>query len=596
MQKIKDKLYVLPIVLIAAVVPLIVRYKRIELGEVVASYWIRDYNTDFFSYYKMVFLLGFTFLALISFYIYSKQNPEAIKENNSVKKLYYYPIGIYMLMVILSTLFSEAQLTSLTGFPDRYEGMPVLLSYMLIVIITMNLFRTKEQFKFIINALLASGVIIAIIGLSQFFEMDLLGTILGQRLILPQENFEAISQGLGFRFGGRNILFATLYNPNYAGSYFSMLFVLSSVLYFFEEKLTKKVILGAVTSVIFAAWLGSLSRAGILGALFAFLVLAILLNKEILKRYKSFLIIGLVFMSVFTFMDVYTDGSLRREFLSLGAETQLALTGETAEIEEIKNEDGHLVFKTTKEELEFKFDDLGKLKVYNEDGKILNLIKLDTHLVIDDPEYNNYIFRVINNDQNQNKILEFRYGNKIISFKFLSFLNNFLAMGIRNNDYFLQEVESWGFEGKEQFASKRGYIWSRTIPLLDNVLFTGYGPDTFALFFPQHDVIGKIKNFNNPAILVDKAHNLYLQIWFNTGLISLLAVINLFVFYFLRNFINYFKFKCIKYYSQIGIAFFAAFIAYTTAALFNDSVISVAPVFWMILGLGIAVEVKKINF
>jgi len=174
-QKTKDKLYVLPIVLIVAVVPLIVRYKRIELGEVVASYWIRDYNTDFFSYYKMVFLLGFTILALISFYIYYK------KGNKLKKTFYYYPIAVYMIMAILSTVFSKAQLTSLTGFPDRYEGLPVLLSYMLIMVITINLVNTEEQFKFIINALLTSAVIIALIGLSQFFEMDFFQTLLGKK-------------------------------------------------------------------------------------------------------------------------------------------------------------------------------------------------------------------------------------------------------------------------------------------------------------------------------------------------------------------------------------------------------------------------------
>ncbi len=593
MKNIKDKLYVLPIVLIAAAVPLIVHYKRIELTKVVASYWIRDYNTDFFSYYKMIFLLGFTFLALLSFYIYSKKNPESIKENSKIKRLYYILIAIYMLMIILSTIFSKAQLTSLTGFPDRYEGMPVLISYLLIVIITINLFNKKSQFQFMINALLTSAVIIALIGLFQFFDMDLMGTILGQRLILPQENFEAISKGLDFRFGGRNILFATLYNPNYAGSYFSMLFVLSSVLYFFEEQLNKKIILGAVTAIMFAAWLGSLSRAGILGALFAFFILIILLNKEIVKRYKSVLAIFLVFLAVFTFMDLYTEGSLRREFLSLGAETKLALSGETAEIEEIKNEDGALVFNTAEEKLRFRFDDLGKLKVYNEKGKMLNLVKLDTHLVIDDQKYNNYIFRVRDNEGNQNKILEFRYGIKKAEFFYNAGLKGFFIIGMRNNVYPLEDVQSSGFEGKESFASKRGYIWSRTIPLLDEALLNGYGPDAFAIFFPQEDALGKFIYFGTAKKVVDKPHNMYLQIWFNTGLISLISIIVVFAVYFLRNIINYFKDNYNKYYSQIGLAFFAAFIAYAAAALFNDSVISVAPVFWTIFGLGIAVEVKN---
>jgi len=588
-QKTKDKLYVLPIVLIVAVVPLIVRYKRIELGEVVASYWIRDYNTDFFSYYKMLFLLGFTILALISFYIYYK------KGNKLKKTFYYYPIAVYMLMAVLSTVFSKAQLTSLTGFPDRYEGLPVLLSYMLIMVITINLVNTKEQFKFIINALLTSAVIIALIGLSQFFDMDFMQTVLGQRLMLPQENFVEMAKGLDFRFEGRNILFATFYNPNYAGSYFSMLFVLSSVLYFFEENFKKKVVLGGVTALMFAAWLGSLSRAGILGAVFAFFILAVLLRKEILRRWKALAVIFLVFLAVFSFMDVYTDGSLRREFLTLGDETKLALTGETAEIKEIKNEDGALVFNTAEENLRFTFDELGKLKVYDGNGRLLDLIKLDTHFVFADSEYSDYIFRVINNKENDNKILEFRYGNKKADFPYNAKLNGFFILGMRNNFYPLEEVESWGFEGKEMLASKRGYIWSRTIPLLDQAFLTGYGPDTFAIFFPQEDVLGKLMYFNTPKKIVDKPHNMYLQIWVNTGLISLIAVITLFAVYFIKNSVKYYKIRFNTYFYKIGIALFAAFSSYAVAGLFNDSIISVAPVFWIILALGITTQLKINN-
>jgi hypothetical protein len=41
-----------------------------------------------------------------------------------------------------------------------------------------------------------------------------------------------------------------------------------------------------------------------------------------------------------------------------------------------------------------------------------------------------------------------------------------------------------------------------------------------------------------------------------------------------------------------GAACFAAFCGYVSAALFNDSVVSVAPVFWLLLGLGIGINVK----
>jgi len=597
-EKLKEKLYVLPIVLIAAVVPLIVHYKKINLSEVVASYWIRDYNTDFFSYYKMIFLLGFSLLALISFYIYFRK--EAGKKLK--KTAYYYPIFIYLIMILLSTFFSKAQLTSLQGFPDRYEGMPVLIAYLLITVITINLFNKKEQFEFLLKALLTSAVIIAIIGLTQFFGYDFFQNILGQKLILPESNFAELSTAMDFRFEGSNILFATFYNPNYAGSYFSMLLMLSTVLYFFARSKKRIIVLAAASSFIFAAWLGSLSRAGILGAMVSTLVVAVILNKRLIEKYKKVLILLLIFLAVFTIMDIYTDGSLRKEFLSLGTETQLAFMGETAQIKELKSEAGYLHFKTEEEYLRFGFERENdfQLIVLNESDQKLDYSlsqseKEAGYFKFEDPELAAYRFKVLESENNDNLILEFKYGNKTAEFLNASKLNGFFIIGMRNNVYPLEKVESLGFEGKEMLASKRGYIWSRTLPLIKEKPILGYGPDTFAIFFPQHDVVGKFKYFNSSKIIVDKPHNLYLQIGFNTGLISLAAVLILFGSYFLRNLKLYLTCKFDNYYTEIGLAFLAAFTAYAAAGFFNDSVVSVAPVFWIILGLAGAVELRLKN-
>jgi hypothetical protein len=41
-----------------------------------------------------------------------------------------------------------------------------------------------------------------------------------------------------------------------------------------------------------------------------------------------------------------------------------------------------------------------------------------------------------------------------------------------------------------------------------------------------------------------------------------------------------------------GLACFAAFCGYAAAGLFNDSNIAVAPVFWVLLGLGTGINVR----
>jgi len=88
---------------------------------------------------------------------------------------------------------------------------------------------------------------------------------------------------------------------------------------------------------------------------------------------------------------------------------------------------------------------------------------------------------------------------------------------------------------------------------------------------------------------------MYLQIWVNTGLISLIAIITLFAVYFAHNIVNYYKLRLNTYFSKIGIGLFAASFAYATVGFFNDSIISVAPVFWTILVLGITVQLKTNN-
>lgn len=76
-------------------------------------------------------------------------------------------------------------------------------------------------------------------------------------------------------------------------------------------------------------------------------------------------------------------------------------------------------------------------------------------------------------------------------------------------------------DGREKLISGRGYIWSRTIPLLREYLFLGSGQDTFAIVYPNNDYIGKL-NWDYENILITKPHCMYLQIAVQSGVLSLL--------------------------------------------------------------------------
>ena len=82
----------------------------------------------------------------------------------------------------------------------------------------------------------------------------------------------------------------------------------------------------------------------------------------------------------------------------------------------------------------------------------------------------------------------------------------------------MREIEKFGFEKHPGFASARGYIWSRTFPLLKYNMFVGSGPDTYVYEFPNDDYIGsKYVGFGNNINI--KPHNIFLQIWVQDGFI-----------------------------------------------------------------------------
>ena len=97
-------------------------------------------------------------------------------------------------------------------------------------------------------------------------------------------------------------------------------------------------------------------------------------------------------------------------------------------------------------------------------------------------------------------------------------------------------------------------------------------------------------------VIVDKPHNLYLQIAINQGGIALLAFLAIIVVYLVQC-IKLYAFRAYYYATSdaMGIGIMLAIIGYLGAGFFNDSIVSVAPIFWILLGTGFAVNYIKQN-
>jgi hypothetical protein len=147
-------------------------------------------------------------------------------------------------------------------------------------------------------------------------------------------------------------------------------------------------------------------------------------------------------------------------------------------------------------------------------------------------------------------------------------------------------------DGLEKFMSGRGYIWSRTIPMLKTYLIKGSGADNYPLAFPQDDFVAKLSNGSDASLVIDKPHNMYMQIGINTSVISLIALISLWVLYIINSLILYTKTTFNSFEKIVGASCLVSIIGYLAAAMFNDHIVSVSPLFWIILGIGISISIR----
>jgi hypothetical protein len=214
-NKEKDIVYIAPLLFIVSIIPLIVYLKPIGLKGVLFDTWTgADVSYDFFSYYKAMALLVAAFIAFFLLVI------RRLTEYFSFRKCgYYVPIAIYVLCVVISTVFAEYGSVAMTGFVDRYEGAFVLIAYMIIMFAGINLVNSARLLKVMFGALLISAGILSVIGVFQYLGLDILQWSIFQKLIIPS-GLHSLIDKLKFVFGKYTICL-TMYNTNYVGSSFT---------------------------------------------------------------------------------------------------------------------------------------------------------------------------------------------------------------------------------------------------------------------------------------------------------------------------------------------------------------------------------------
>lgn len=131
----------------------------------------------------------------------------------------------------------------------------------------------------------------------------------------------------------------------------------------------------------------------------------------------------------------------------------------------------------------------------------------------------------------------------------------------------------------------RWKIWKRTFSVIQKHPIIGVGYDNLAYVYPNPYSNVKVepsgititdRQPGDRYYLVDNAHNVYLQILVCSGIVGLIPYLLLCLFIFIKG--------C-KSNKKILFMFIAGFVAYSVQAFFNINVITVAPIYYLIMGL-----------
>lgn len=580
-----NKWLLLPIILSMSVLPFITKLKEYPTNLSGFSWFTyTDIYIDFFLLYKqgLFNLITLVMATIIIFKLLTDR-----------KSLYFsnviIPLVVYAVFALASSIFSKYRSYSFSGIHEHFESIFVLLGYCLLVYYAILYVKTEKDYELIINCFVISIIVMGALALTQYIGKDFFASELGLKMILTDKYFNN-PDSVNFVFENDRV-YLTLHNPNYVGSYVALTapFLLTLALLIRKNFWRLPLYILALAGTIIAL-IGSKSKTAIIALLAAGVLALILLSKYIAKYFYFSIPIILIIIST-----VFLYNKANDNILSNQLRTALDFKKTEASLQDIKTLDDELVITYKNNDMHIKFisDDSSSGFIIRDDS--------NSDILLEMLEDGYYGYTVRDERFYGIEIGLSEYEEKPAFYVNIDGFNWFFTNNTDDGSYYhinlygktdkIVPAPSAVFTGYERYASGRGYIWSKTIPLLKKHIVLGSGADTFLLEFPLQDYVNR-HNYGFYDQVVSKPHNLYLQTGVQTGLISLIAYLAFYGIYFVMSFRIYIKGRYKSIYSQIGVAIFLSTFSYMVVGIANDSILAVAPIFWAMMGLGIATNIK----
>ena len=576
------KYYMIPIILILCIIPFILR-EKVYHTNLSQFAWFSDNDlfTDIFLYYKqwaLVVVAG-VMVIVIAYQVYRK------KRNIKFSPIFI-PMFIYGIMSLLSAVFSKYPLLTFGGSFEQFESVFALIGYCIIAYYVFLFINTEGDMKQFTKYLMITAAIMSILGALQFSGHNPITSNFLYQYIVPAKY--QVEGGFTSVFES-NRVFLTLFNPNYVGVYVTLLLPLIMVMVFFQKNLKRILISVAIMLGLLICMIGSISLSGYLGIMVAFFCMLLLMWRYLLKRYYITVPVILLAIIALVMLDFTTDHILSNK---LKSSVTMEKTVYTLSKMETNDDNISMTYNGNKITLQYSYEEgqTASFVPMDENGQLVvtNYDAATNTLSLNDERFSGISLGV---NADNASFFYIQVGDKQWYFTKATEDGTYYHLNRMNKLDKMITPDSAIFTGYESFASGRGYLWSRTIPLLKNYIFLGSGPDTFVTAFPQQDYL-YFYNAGYANAIITKPHNMYLQIGVQTGVLSLIAFLVFYAMYFISSIRIYIKGRFSNYYAQIGVAIFIGTIGYMFAGLANDSSITTAPYFWALIGLGIAVNQK----
>lgn len=583
----------LPIIALLAVIPLITfMYNYDTLLDRFEWYTSYANVNDFFLYYKMVWVIiacVYMIFCLVYLFFAEEQNPIWIKK--------LIPLAVYCGISIISAIASKYSYFSVHGIYEQFEPVWMLIGYGIMAYYSFYIMHYEGALKRTMNWFVAGITVMTALGLTQVFKHDFFRTSFGQKLMTPS-SYNGDPLTFNFELGRP---YLSLYNPNYVGFYTALVIPILVVLIFSVRKLWLRIAYAALIAALLLILFASQSRAGIVALAVSFLVMFLCMRKVFIKNWKIGISAIVVVIAAFFLINAMNQNVLLSRLQGMFTNEP-----EFYSLKEIQtNEDNVTVVYQTSEEaapesLEFyvtqESDGSDTFTLKDSAGKEVGfqLSEDGVNYNIQDERFP-FTFCSVRDDSFQG------FGITINGNPW--YFSNLMKEG--NSGYYCRSTAGTlmklaritdkdrvnYLEKHYKLANMRGYLWSRTIPLLKKYFFLGSGPDTFIIAFPNDDLVG-LYNSGHVNEIITKPHCMYLQVGVQTGVISLLALLIFFGWYLIDCLLIYWKNSYGNYASFLGVGIMASTIGYLILSLTNDSCVAISPIFYTLIGIGLGINHK----